>query len=123
MGFHSLKTIVEKPVDLSNGKKIWEKSLKRFSVCLLMFLGDESLHSVGSQVVVSFVDVREGLVRFPTVAGFSECFGVRCFDQDALACDANCPEDIARVDGRRIRSVSRMLLFKINSAGVTQLCS
>ena len=52
VGFHPQKTIVEKPVDLSNGKKFRGKSWKRFSVRLLMFLGDESLHSIGPQVVV-----------------------------------------------------------------------
>jgi hypothetical protein len=43
----------------------------------------------------------------------------RAIQSSIVSDNANCPEDIAWVGGRRIRSVSRMLLFKINSAGVT----
>ena len=37
-----------------------------------MFPGDEGLHSISPQVVVKFVHVQEGLVRFPSIAGFAE---------------------------------------------------
>ena len=59
------KTIVK---NLSGGKKS-EENLEKDSQCvLLVFPGDEGLHGIGPQVVVKFVNVQEGLVRFPSIA-------------------------------------------------------
>ena len=39
---------------------------------LLVFPGDEGLHSISPQVVVKLVHVQESLVGFPGIAGFAE---------------------------------------------------
>jgi hypothetical protein len=37
-----------------------------------VFLGNESLHGIGPQVVLKLVDVHKSLVRLPTVTGDTE---------------------------------------------------
>ena len=69
VGFHPLKTIVEKPVGGINSEENLEKDSP---YVLLVFPGDEGLHSISPQVVVELVHVQESLVRFPGIAGFAE---------------------------------------------------
>ena len=54
VGFHPLKTIVEKPV---MGKNSEENLEKDSPYVLLMIPGDEGLHSMSPQVVVELVHV------------------------------------------------------------------
>ena len=50
------------------GKNSEENLEKDSPYVLLMFPGDEVLHSISPQVVVKLVHVQEGLVRFPSIA-------------------------------------------------------
>ena len=54
VGFHPLKTIVEKPV---LGKHS-EENLEKDSYVLLVIPGDEGLHSMSPQVVVKIIHVQ-----------------------------------------------------------------
>ena len=54
MGFHPLKTIVEKPV---LGKHS-EENLEKDSYVLLVIPGDEGLHSMSPQEVVKIIHVQ-----------------------------------------------------------------
>ena len=65
VGFHPLKTIVEKTVAGENSEENLEKDSP---YVLLVFPGDEGLHGISSQVVMKLVNVQEGLVRFPSLA-------------------------------------------------------
>ena len=55
VGFHPLKTIVEKPV---MGKNSEENLEKDSPYVLLMIPGDKGLHSMSPQVVVELVHVQ-----------------------------------------------------------------
>ena len=54
------------------GKNSEENLEKDSPYVLLVFPGDEGLHSISPQVFVKLVHVQEGLVRFPGIAGFAE---------------------------------------------------
>ena len=64
VGFHPLKTIVEKPLVGKNSVEI----LKDSPYILLVLPGDEGLHGISPKVIVKLVHVQEGLVRFPSFA-------------------------------------------------------
>ena len=65
-GFHPLKTNREKD---PCGAKNSEENLENDSpYVLLVFAWNQSLHRVGSKVVVQLVDMEKGFVGFPTIA-------------------------------------------------------
>ena len=75
MGFHPLKTIVKKdPAALRvRVKKNSEENLDKDSLPLLLMVPrNESLHSVGSEVLMELIYMEQGLIWFPCITGLAE---------------------------------------------------
>ena len=62
---HEVRTTEECEVSLT---KNLQENLEKDSPWLLVFLWDERLHLVGTQVVMELIHMHEGLVWFPAVA-------------------------------------------------------
>ena len=67
---HEVKTTGVCEVSLTNNPRLGkvQENLEEDSPWLLVFLWDERLHLVGSQVVMELVHMHECLVWFPAVA-------------------------------------------------------
>ena len=74
MGFHPLKTIGKKPVDVATPwVKNSEENLDKDSPhVLLVFAWYEGLHCIRPEIVVQLVDMEQGFVWFPTIARLSK---------------------------------------------------